>query len=52
MAKPNQILIGEDVYVRTHPSMQPSFEKVVWKNNEWKYHRDTGELYPVYKYID
>jgi class 3 adenylate cyclase len=52
MAKPNQILIGDDVYARIHPSMQPSFEKVVWKNNEWKYHRDSGELYPVYMCID
>lgn len=52
MAKPNQILIGEDVFVRIHPSMQSSFEKIVWKNNEWKYHRESGELYPVYKYID
>ena len=52
MAKPNQILIGDDVYARIHPSMQSSFEKVVWKNSEWKYHRDSGELYPVHKYID
>lgn len=52
MAKPNEILIGDDVYARIHPSIQSSFEKVVWKNNEWKYHRDSGELYPVYKYVD
>ncbi len=52
MAKPNQILIGDDIYSRVHPSMQSSFEKVVWKNNEWKYNRDSGELYPVYAYID
>ncbi|MEM3135122.1 MAG: adenylate/guanylate cyclase domain-containing protein [Candidatus Nitrosotenuis sp.] len=52
MAKPNQILIGDDVYARIHPSIQASFEKVVWKNNEWKYHRDSGELYPVYRYMD
>lgn len=52
MAKPNQILIGDDIYSRVHPSMQSSFEKVVWKNNEWKYNRDSGELYPVHAYID
>ncbi|MGQ0771425.1 MAG: adenylate/guanylate cyclase domain-containing protein [Nitrososphaerota archaeon] len=52
MAKPNQILIGDDIYSRVHPSMQSSFEKVVWKNNEWKYHRDSGELYPVHAYVD
>lgn len=52
MAKPNEILIGDDVYARIHPSIQSSFEKVVWKNNEWKYHRDSGEMYPVYRYVD
>jgi class 3 adenylate cyclase len=52
MAKPNQILIGDDVYARIHPSIQTSFEKVVWKNNEWKYRRDSGELYQVYRYVD
>jgi len=52
MAKPNQILIGDDIYTRIHPSIQPSFEKIVWKNNEWKYRRDSGDLYPVYKYVD
>lgn len=51
-AKPNQILIGDDVYARIHPSMQASFEKIVWKGDEWKYHRDSGELYSVYKYVD
>jgi len=52
MAKPNQILIGDDVYARIHPSIQSGFEKVVWKNNEWKYHRDDGTLYPVWIHID
>lgn len=51
MAKSNQILIGDDVYTRIHPSMQNSFEKVVWKNNEWRYRRDSGELYQVYQYL-
>ena len=52
MAKPNQILIGDDVYARVHPSIQSGFEKAVWKNNEWKYHRDDGTLYPVWIHID
>lgn len=52
MAKPNQILIGDDVYSRIHPSIQSSFEKLVWKNNEWKYRRSSGEIYPVYAYVD
>ena len=52
VAEPNQILIGEDVYTRIHPSIQNSFEKVVWTKTKWKYHdRETGKLYPVYAYI-
>ena len=52
MAKPNQILVGDDVYTTFHPSIQCAFEKLVWKNNEWKYRRSSGELYPVYAYLD
>jgi class 3 adenylate cyclase len=51
-AEPNQILIGEDVYTRLHPSIQKSFERVVWTKTKWKYHdRETGKLYPVYAYV-
>jgi class 3 adenylate cyclase len=50
-AYPNQILIGEDVYSRLHPSMQQKFNQVVWTKTKWKYHdRETGKLYPVYAY--
>jgi class 3 adenylate cyclase len=52
-AKPQEILIGEDVYNRIHPSVQKEFSKREWKENEWKYRsRDTGELYPVYYHLD
>jgi class 3 adenylate cyclase len=52
-AKPQEILIGEDVYNRIHPSVQKEFSKKIWNEGEWKYHsRDTGELYPVYHYSD
>lgn len=52
VAEPNQILIGEDVYTRIHPSLQKSFETVVWTKTKWKYHdRETGKLYPVYAYV-
>ena len=48
----NQILIGEDVYKRLHPSMQKQFNQVVWTQTKWKYHdRETGKLYPVYAYV-
>jgi class 3 adenylate cyclase len=52
-ARPQEILIGEDVYNRIHPSVQKEFSKKVWKDGEWKYHsRETGELYPVYYHFD
>ena len=51
MAKPNQILIGSDVYQRLHPSSQKDFNKVIWTKEEWKYRsRTTGETYNVYEY--
>ncbi len=51
-AYPNQILIGEDVYSRLHPSMQQQFNQVVWTKTKWKYHdRETGKLYPVYAFV-
>ena len=51
MAKPNQILIGMDVFQRLHPSSQKEFTKIIWKNNEWKYRsRLTGQLYIVYEH--
>ena len=53
MAKANQILIGDDVYKKLHPSTQRDFKKIIWKNNEWKYRsRITGEIYNVYEYVD
>ena len=51
MAKPNQILIGSDVYERLHPSFQKDFELIVWSKDEWKYRsRTTGEIYSVYEF--
>ena len=48
-AKPQEILIGQDVYDRVHPSVQKEFSKKIWNEGEWKYHRrETGNLYPVY----
>ncbi len=51
MAKPNQILIGSDVYQKLHPKTQKEFSQIVWKKDEWKYHsRTTGELYKVFEH--
>ena len=51
-AKPNQILIGYDIFSKLHPSSQSLFKEIVWKNNEWRYRsRLTGEIYKVYEYV-
>lgn len=51
MAKPNQILIGNDVFQRSHPSSQKDFVQIQWKDKEWKYRaRTTGEIYDVFEY--
>jgi len=51
MAKPNQILIGSDVFQRLHPNLQKEFTQIIWKDNEWKYRsRLTGEIYKVYEH--
>lgn len=50
MAKPNQILIGSDVYQKLHPTSQKQFIEIVWKNNEWRFRsRLTGDIYKVYE---
>ena len=51
MAKPNQILIGSDVFQRLHPSSQKDYIQVKWKKEEWKYRsRETGEIYNVFEF--
>lgn len=53
MAKPNQILIGSDVYQKLHPATQKQFLQIIWKNNEWRYRsRLTGDIYKVYEFKD
>ncbi len=50
-AKPDQILIGNDVFQRIPQNSQKEFNEISWKDNEWKYRsRLTGEIYKVYKY--
>jgi adenylate cyclase len=49
LAKPNQILVGEDIYEKLHPTLKDLFEKVEWTDNRWSYHdKKTGKLYGVY----
>ena len=52
LAKPNQILIGEDVYEKLHPTLKQSFKEVEWHGNQWNYRdRETGQIYRVYAYV-
>tara|TARA_B100000929_G_scaffold290739_1_gene285704 strand:+ start:12658 stop:13557 length:900 start_codon:yes stop_codon:yes gene_type:complete len=51
MAKPQQILIGEYVYKKIHPSVQEEFTKEIWSQTEWKYNdKKTGKPYIVYSF--
>ena len=52
MAKPNQILIGTDVFQRLHPESQKDFKAITFDANKWRYRsRHTGEIYKVYEYM-
>lgn len=49
LAKPNQILIGEDIYEKLHPTLKSLFEQVDWTDNRWSYQdKKTGKTYKVY----
>lgn len=51
MAKPNQILIGHDVFTKLHPESKKKFKPMIWEDNKWNYRtRHTGEIYKVYEY--
>lgn len=53
MAKPNQILIGDYVFSRLHPTVQDTFEKMDLSETKWKYRdRETGQIYPVFVHRD
>ncbi len=53
LARPNQILIGEDIYEKLHPSLKQSFKEVEWHGAHWDYHdKETGKLYRVYSMVD
>jgi class 3 adenylate cyclase len=50
MAKPDQILIGNDVFQKLDTNLQKEFTQIIWKNIQWKYRsRLTGEIYKVYE---
>jgi class 3 adenylate cyclase len=50
IAKANQILIGEDVFEKLHPTMKKTFKEI--ENSQWDYRdRETGKIYRVYAYV-
>ncbi len=52
LAKPNQVLIGVDVFNRLHPDGQKTFREISWKDDEWKYRsRTTGKIYQVFEHV-
>lgn len=49
IAKPNQILVGEDIYEKLHPNLKVLFEAVDLTDARWSYQdKRTGKLYGVY----
>lgn len=49
LSKPNQILVGQDIYEKLHPNLKSHFEIVDWPENHWSYQdKKTGKLYQVY----
>lgn len=51
LAKPNQILVGEDVYEKLHPALKQTFKEVEGLG-QWNYRdRETGRIYRVYAYV-
>jgi len=49
IARPNQILVGEDIYEKLHPNLKSQFELLDSTDNHWSYHnKKTGKLYGVY----
>lgn len=51
VAKPNQIVVGNDVYERLHPSLQELFVDITKDLSEWKFtSKFSKKQYPVYAY--
>jgi len=49
MAKAQEIMIGEDVHSRLHPTLQDEFKKQDFTDAQWKYrYRATNKQYPIY----
>lgn len=48
-ARPNQILVGKDVYEKLHATLKTGFKKTNWTRDQWNFpDRQTGKIYKVY----
>ena len=52
MAEPDQILVGQQIYEKLHPSIQDFFSDITKKlSDSWKYHsKNSNQIYRVYRY--
>lgn len=51
LAKPNQIVVGRDIYDRLHPKVQGFFVDITEEMPEWNYtSKSSDEIYPVFVY--
>ncbi|MGD8708168.1 MAG: hypothetical protein PVI88_05750 [Nitrosopumilaceae archaeon] len=49
VAKPDQIVVGHDVYERLHPTIQKSFKEITKELSGWKFTSKFGKkIYSVY----
>ncbi|AJW71529.1 Adenylyl cyclase class-3/4/guanylyl cyclase [Nitrosopumilus adriaticus] len=52
LAKPDQIMVGNDIYTKIHGSIQEYFALLKLDKSQWSYKSaKTGKIYPVYAYI-
>lgn len=52
LAKPNQILVGQDIHDRLHPSIRKFFSDITKElADDWQHHsKNSDEIYRVYQY--
>ena len=49
ITEPNNITIGDDVFLKLHPELRERFIEVKYKVEDWKYvSKQTGQVYKIY----
>lgn len=52
LSQPDQIMIGNDIFIKLHNSVKEYFIFLDLEKIDWNYHSTrTGEVYPVYAYV-